>query len=336
MRHDGSKATLRLRHEVLGVDRARRREQRRRYPQGRPPCLLPRSAAVDRERDRVLVACADIGQVVGYALGAEPLAQAESRRWTIGAGLSAVVVEPDRPRAWAWAPFDRVLVPIDLDSDTEPELGAGLTVPVDIADVAEQGRRLFHQPLAFDGRSCASCHIDGRDDGLIWRSPSGMVATPVLAGRIEGTEPFGWHGEQPTLVGHMRRTFRRLRAREPDAEALDALAEYLRTMPTFVGHREFSAQQLRGRALFNHPETGCAACHLDDGLGVDGVSHRVGTGPAVDTPSLRSLGTTAPYMHDGRYATLRELLVASDGRMGSVAHLDQVELADLIAYLAVL
>ncbi|MEM6993596.1 MAG: hypothetical protein AAF721_23990 [Myxococcota bacterium] len=67
--------------------------------------------------------------------------------------------------------------------------------------------------------------------------------------------------------------------------------------------------------------------------GIVSVADRVGTGRAVDTPSLRFVGSTAPYMHDGRFETLRELLAATDGTMGATAHLDEAELADLIAYL---
>ena len=39
------------------------------------------------------------------------------------------------------------------------------------------GRSLFHavgtRQIAFDGRACASCHPDGRDDGLTWATQEG-------------------------------------------------------------------------------------------------------------------------------------------------------------------
>ena len=38
---------------------------------------------------------------------------------------------------------------------------------------------------------------------------------------------------------------------------------------------------------------------------------------AFDTPSLRFVGGTAPYFHDGRYPTLRALLATKDGPMGA-------------------
>jgi cytochrome c peroxidase len=54
---------------------------------------------------------------------------------------------------------------------------------------------------------------------------------------------------------------------------------------------------------------------------------------AFDTPSLRFVGGTAPYFHDGRYASLRALLVGADGAMGHTKQLSDDDLAALEAYL---
>ena len=80
----------------------------------------------------------------------------------------------------------------------------------------------------------------------------------------------------------------------------------------------------------------CSSCHAGEGVWTDGIRRDVGTGGAFDTPSLRLLGDTAPYMNDGRYATLREVLVASDGKMGFTRHLDDADISALIAYLMTL
>ena len=65
--------------------------------------------------------------------------------------------------------------------------------------------------------------------------------------------------------------------------------------------------------------------------GVDEIAHR-----RFDTPSLRFVSGTAPYFHDGRYPTLRALLVGSDGKMGHTAKLSPHELDALEAYLRTL
>jgi cytochrome c peroxidase len=55
----------------------------------------------------------------------------------------------------------------------------------------------------------------------------------------------------------------------------------------------------------------------------------------LDTPSLRFVSGTAPYFHDGRHATLADLLRAAEGKM-SWRHLDDTELDALEAYLRTL
>ncbi|HET6582488.1 MAG TPA: c-type cytochrome, partial [Nannocystaceae bacterium] len=288
--------------------------------------------AIDEAHDRVLVACQDLGQVVALGLDERSLEKSERRRWQLGAGTNAVAVDRDSGTAWAWSPFDRRLDRLADDGTIAQRITLAAATPVANA----LGRRAFHAPRGFDGRSCASCHIDGRDDGLVWQSPRGLVQTPVLAGRVAGTEPFGWRGAEDTLPVHIRRTFQRMRARAPDDATLAALAAYITSMPDGRGPKPVLGPAAeRGRALFRSETTGCADCHVDDD-GTDGVTHRIGRHPQIDTPSLRFVGDTAPYMHDGRFTTLREVIAHTEGTMGTTATLDDDQIADLIAYLRVL
>jgi hypothetical protein len=54
-----------------------------------------------------------------------------------------------------------------------------------------------------------------------------------------------------------------------------------------------------------------------------------------DTPSLIELWRTAPYLHDGGAADLRELLIDRNpkNRHGRTSHLSSQEIDDLIEYL---
>lgn len=96
---------------------------------------------------------------------------------------------------------------------------------------------------------------------------------------------------------------------------------------------------LRGQAVFRSAEAECSSCHGTDGDLPDGVSHDVKSRTSgdqrgkFDTPSLRFVGGSAPYFHDGRYKDLRTLLTKSDGKMGHTKHLAPAELSDLEAYL---
>ena len=75
------------------------------------------------------------------------------------------------------------------------------------------------------------------------------------------------------------------------------------------------------------------------GGGTDGAAHDVKSGDVIesslsfDTPSLRFVGGTAPYFHDGRYPTLEALLEHTDGTMGHTIALPRADLLALAAYL---
>lgn len=89
---------------------------------------------------------------------------------------------------------------------------------------------------------------------------------------------------------------------------------------------ELPAAVAAGAAIFFDPKNGCVVCHAGQNFS-DHQFHNVGlrqefaldTGRArismnwedygkFKTPSLRNLGFTAPYMHDGRYSTVQEVL----------------------------
>jgi cytochrome c peroxidase len=87
----------------------------------------------------------------------------------------------------------------------------------------------------------------------------------------------------------------------------------------FAGeHDALDAAQKRGMQLFFGARSGCSSCH--GGINFAGawvdretpvaepVFADTGTGQAVRVPSLRNLALTAPFMHDGRFATLEAVL----------------------------
>jgi cytochrome c peroxidase len=57
---------------------------------------------------------------------------------------------------------------------------------------------------------------------------------------------------------------------------------------------------------------GCASCHLPPtfALAADARSNGLDAGETrlFKAPSLRGVGLTGPYMHDGRFATLEEVV----------------------------
>lgn len=107
-----------------------------------------------------------------------------------------------------------------------------------------------------------------------------------------------------------------------------AVAAYERTLLSggapfdryvFAGdHGALSERQKAGMQLFFSERTGCASCHSGINFNGEWVDREhpeakpifadTGTGVAVRVPTLRNLPMTAPFMHDGRFATLEAVL----------------------------
>jgi len=127
---------------------------------------------------------------------------------------------------------------------------------------------------------------------------------------------------------------------EDEAAALDAYLTSLRPVPSprLVDGRLSPAAE-RGRQLFSSDRIGCQRCHPPP-LYTDLRAHDVGTvrpnerKGRFDTPTLAEVWRTAPYLHDGRYVTVRELL--ADGkhglRPGPSGELSSGELDDLVEF----
>jgi len=82
----------------------------------------------------------------------------------------------------------------------------------------------------------------------------------------------------------------------------------------------FTAEENRGRHLFMANVTeggaGCSSCHVPPTFALSADSRSNGLDPGetrlFKAPSLRNVGLTGPYMHDGRFATLTEVIAHYD------------------------
>jgi len=347
--------------EVAVVDAAAERALTRSVvlPQNgtaRGECLLPRAAAYDD--GSLYVTCLGIDSLVKLDARSLDPAHAELQRWKLAAGPTGVAVDHVKHRAVVWSQFDREVAFVSTDSDAPPtRLSVSRGAEGITANVA-LGRALFHQVddtrISADGRACASCHPDGREDALTWSTPDGTRQTPMLAGRIADTAPYGWMGASAKLQDHLKKTFERLSGDGLPTAEVSALVDYISTMapPIAAGaagahaSEEASVERRalveRGRALFESSDTACSTCHDSGHAFTDGERHQVmaqpvpGQATAFDTPSLRYVGGTAPYFHDGRYRTLDDVLTAPDHAMGKSTRLTRPDRAALVAYLETL
>lgn len=82
----------------------------------------------------------------------------------------------------------------------------------------------------------------------------------------------------------------------------------------------FSASENRGRQLFmtnpGQGGAGCARCHRPPTFALDGNSRSNGLDAGETTvfksPSLKSIGRSSFFMHDGRFSTLRQVVIHYD------------------------
>lgn len=137
------------------------------------------------------------------------------------------------------------------------------------------------------------------------------------------------------------------------SEDLDALAAFLASLdrddrsPYRQADGSLTPEGEAGRTLFQH--LACHRCHAGESFtdSAQGYRHDVGTLAAgsgarlgqpllaLDTPGLRGLFASAPYLHDGSAATLDEVFTLRNplGMHGDTAALDEEGLAQLVAFL---
>ncbi len=218
--------------------------------------------------------------------------------------------------------------------------------------------------------SCASCHLDGGGDGQVWdftQAGEGLRNTIALTGR-GGTAQGNVHwtanfDEIQDFENDIRLAFSGAgflgtndwnATRDPLGAPkaglsleLDQLAAYVTSLDSFprspyrAPDGALTAEGELGRFLFAQHD--CGSCHAGPHL-TDGLRHDVGTevpgsgqgigqplaGVGFETPTLRGLWLTAPYLHAGQAATIADVL--GDASHTGVA-LSSLEIQLIEAYL---
>ncbi len=225
-----------------------------------------------------------------------------------------------------------VLEPLERYWSTEVLLMTDLLTGLTLFYTANDGR------MGAEGAdvSCATCHAEGRSDGQTWHLTVVPRQTPSLSGQIRETGPFTWSSDVETIADEARNTsVRRMGGVALSTNDLghleDFIAQLRRVQLPAVADPEAAA---RGAVLFTR--AGCEGCHAGETFSDDG-HYDILEDAATNTPTLRGIATTAPYLHDGSAATLLEVLRLSDaGGMGSTAGLTDAERGELVAYLETL
>lgn len=199
----------------------------------------------------------------------------------------------------------------------------------------DAGRRVFHTQTSI-GLACASCHPEGREDGLVWEfAEFGPRRTQNLAGHLLERAPFHWGGDMATLDVLMDDVFaKRMSGGQLTDMQKRALGPWLDRLPAPPPAQVDVAAVARGADVFE--AANCASCHNGDLLTNNQMAD-VGTGGKFKVPSLLGVNARAPFMHNGCAPTLRDRFISGfcggGDKHGNTSHLSPEQLSDLVAYL---
>ena len=244
-----------------------------------------------------------------------------------GNGPRGVAVVGDR--AYVTEYFSDTLAVVDLKPQPSGPVAQIALGPRPQLTQQRRGEMLFFDAtICFQHwQCCGSCHPDARADGLNWDLPNDGLGNPKNTRSllyVFHSGPAMSLAVREDAAAAVRAGIRHILFAvrpEEDARAIDAYLQSLQPVasPCLVDGKLSPAAE-HGKQLFFSPALNCAECHPAPYY-TDKKSHSVGSTGKYDkpsdrfsTPRLAEAWRTAPYLHDGHYLTIRELL--SQGRHG--------------------
>lgn len=211
--------------------------------------------------------------------------------------------------------FADVLNFVDVESRTvnPVELNPGR-----LETAEHKGEKYFNDATKCfqEWQSCNGCHPgDARTDGMNWDLMNDGVGNPkncksLLYSHV--TAPSMISGIRPTAEIAVRAGFKHIQffdVSEEDAACVDAYLKALRHVPSpYLVNGELSEKAKEGRKVFEKFK--CGDCHSGPYY-TDMKMYRIGEDIEFengwDTPTLIECWRTAPYLFDGRAATMEEV-----------------------------
>jgi mono/diheme cytochrome c family protein len=312
----------------------------------------------------LLVAHVSTANVAVIDTQAKTVATRSVGTYEVGFGPAGIAVDEGRLVAYVDNAFDGSVSKLDLGPSASTPYAAPASsipaaatlvrsLPTPYSQAAQAGRRLF-----FDATNphvtpsgvvaCASCHPGGSDDGLVWfihtaNIPLKRRRTPHLANAKTETAPFHWNGQFATMSDLVENTMTNLMAGDGllvDVSTVQPFIDEIVQAPVLPVTD--AASVARGKALFDASPENCSVCHSGSYF-TDDKMHAVlqpmsltsdDVFPTANTPGLHGMFLMAPYFHDGRAATLTDVLTQPyANEMDHTTGLSASEVADLVAYL---
>lgn len=234
---------------------------------------------------------------------------------------------------------------VELSDPRDPIVSSLSLGPVKEMDETRRGRFLFNDgSFCFQQwQSCVSCHPSERVDALNWDLLNDGIGSPrntkslLYSHETPPTTITGCRANAETSVRAGIRFFMAVLP-ESDAAAIDAFLKSMQPVPSpRLSEGKFTDSALLGKALFE--ESKCSMCHSGKYF-TDKKLYDVGTGKGrdagakFDVPTLIEVWRTAPYLHDGRARSIRDVIKAEnpDDDHGHTQGLLDNEVDDLVEY----
>lgn len=238
---------------------------------------------------------------------------------------------------------------IDLESKAMKPVTQIALGPKPTLTVQRRGEILFNDAeICFQHwQSCESCHPDSRVDGFNWDLMNDGLGNPKNTRNmlyVHQAGPAMSLGVRESAEAAVRSGITHILFAvrpEEEAKALDTYLESLTPVPSphLVGGKLTAAAE-RGKKIFFDDKVGCSNCHPEP-IYTDKKSHDVGSVGKYDkptdkfnTPRLPEAWRTAPYMHDGQYLTIKELIAKGKhgAKGGDISKLSDKDIDDLVEF----
>ncbi len=205
----------------------------------------------------------------------------------------------------------------------------------------DKGERIFHDAAyCFQNwQSCNSCHPgDGRADGLNWDLLNDGVGNPkntksLLYSHV--TPPSMISGIREKAEMAVRAGFTHIQfaeISEDHALSVDKYLKSLRPVPSpYLIDGKLSKKAERGKKVFE--KLGCGACHSGPyytDLNMYRIGQDIEFEKGWDTPTLIEVWRTAPYLFDGRAATMKDVYTIHKHGIGKQVSEEEIE--ELVEY----
>lgn len=264
-----------------------------------------------------------------------------------GQGPRGIAVSPSNSQVAVAAYYDGKVFFLDTSNGSlQNTVSLGSNSP---ESLVRKGERMFNDATTTKQSwlSCTTCHPGGRADGHNWDLLNDGIGNPKNAKSLLytfQTPPVMSTGVREDAATAVNAGMKFIKFKVPEPGEFEALSAYLEEEKAekspYRVNGQFTSEALEGKALFEG-SANCAGCHsgpyYTDLQKYDvGTTHELDKGvEEFDTPHLHELWKSAPYLHDGTAATLKEVFTVHNpnNRHGSTTQLTDQQLNNLVAFL---